>query len=422
MNVLKKSWLESLRKKQNLELMIILIISFASHLVLSSLYHGPVDFLIHYDAAKQISEGKVLYLTVTAHQTAEGVTFPYPDYPPVYLYMMGMIFALTGSSIFVMKAVLCFFNIACALMLYIICNGLRMTHRQALLAVAVFSFHPASFTMTVVGYFDYLPVLFLLLMVYFLHVRNPTKQNNRDHQLNALMSGIAVGLGTMTKLFPALALVIVLPWLLVQKRIKEALIFLLAATSIVFLISLPFLLLIPEEFIYHVFSHVNAIRPNLSVYYYLFPFLYNTAVLLIIQAIFILFIGFIVATATSYNVRIEKIIPSCYFLLIGGFLFLNRINYPHYAAWFIPFIVLLMVESWGKNKLRLIILVSLQAVSSFGGLLWSISWVNDPTYAESIPVLELSGFLLFNLCLLILLLEEAHHLKKLLVSERAKYQ
>ena len=104
---------------------------------------------------------------------------------------------------------------------------------------------------------------------------------------------------------------------------------------------------------------------------------------------------------------------SLYFILISGFLFLNRINYPHYAAWFAPFLVIFLVDSWKSDRRRFIYLVAFQVIYSTGGLIWSIYWILK-LYKLPSSYLDFTGFLLFTAGFLLLIMLEVVHLKNYL--------
>lgn len=393
-------------QKDKRELLVVLASSFLMQLILSLLYHGPVDFFIHFDAARQISEGKILYYTVTAANTIG--TFPYPDYPPVYLYLMGFLFYLFGPSKILMKLVLCIFNIFCAVILYYICLDMKLSTRQALSAVILFLFHPSSLTMVISGFFDNFPVFFILVSFYFIHIRE--YQSEKKRQFSAVISGITVGLGIMVKLFPAIMIFVIIPAFFRSESIKSAILFLLSTILTVLAISLPFLLFIPGEYVSHLFYHFESDWPNMSVYSSIFPQLYVSIIPLLLQGIFFILVAltvFLMSKETLNSVRYIQL----YFILLCGFIFLNRVIYPHYIAWFIPFLVILMIINEEKDRTRLYYQIISQILVSLGGLLWSISWITD-LFAEPISFLYSSGFLLFNFGLLMLIGAEIYWITK----------
>ncbi|MHA1166611.1 MAG: glycosyltransferase family 39 protein [Candidatus Hodarchaeales archaeon] len=386
------------------ELLVVLIISFVIQLFLSLLYHGPVDFIIHFDAARQISEGKILYYTVTAISTP-GI-FPYPDYPPIYPYLMGFLFYLFGPSKILMKLVLCIFNISCAVVLYFICLEMKFSCRRALAAVIIFLFHPSSLTMVISGFFDNFPVLFILLAFYFVHARNYRK----NRLLLVIAGGITTGLGIMTKLFPVITIFIIIPVFIKSNKLKELACFLIASVTTILIISSPFLIFFPEEYIFHVLYHFQSTWINMSIYSTVFPQLYLSIVPFILQGSFLISVSSLIMLERNEQSTPVKHVQ-LYFILLSGFVLLNRVIYPHYVAWFIPFLVILMVKNERGNRTRLYLQIGCQIFLSLGGLLWSISWKFD-LIGDPISILYGSGFLLFNISLFLLIIAELYWLIK----------
>ncbi|MCX9014207.1 MAG: glycosyltransferase family 39 protein [Candidatus Methanoperedens sp.] len=342
---------------KNKEILIILVIFFVLYLIAGNIRYDFPDFQDHSKAAERIAGGSLLYRDHISY-------FGTYHYPPVFLYTLGGFYYLFGVYPFIAKGLLAFFNILAALLLYMIANRFY-GKKYAVLSSVLFLVNPFTFSAVYVGYIDNFVIFFMLLSIYFLLKDMP------------LSGGIALATGFMSKPFPVLLFAVLIPYYLGQHRFRFLIRYIAAFMVTVIIISVPFLILTPGEFLkYAFFYNFERTSASLSLYYYYLPMLGTSFLPVAAQVIFIGRLSYWIYSSQKESISIlMRYIP----LLFLGFFILNRINYPHYLLYIIPFISLILVEEY-RCKSRFLnfqvwkhLLLSFFIVSA-GCVLWSYPW------------------------------------------------
>lgn len=309
---------------------LLLFVFLVLYLFVGSLNYSLPDFQNFAKAAERISQGELLYRDHIKYLNVY-------HYPPVFLYSLGGVFLLFNSSFFTAKAFLAVFNVLSGILVYFLTRG-RLNERYSLVCLLIFLLNPFTFTAAYAGYFDNFVVFFILLSIYLLNRGRP------------VWGGAALSAGFMSKLFPVILLPVFIARYLKNRASLARLLLSFTATSI--LVTFPFLFLAFSDFLHYAFLYnFERTSASMSIYYYFLPGLGNTIVPLILQ---LALLGWV-----SHRIRLEpRSHIILYFILFLGFMTFNRINYPHYILYVIPFFSYTLAEE-------------LQARSRvFGALAW----------------------------------------------------
>ncbi|MHA1967091.1 MAG: hypothetical protein ACW964_04730 [Candidatus Hodarchaeales archaeon] len=411
--------------RKNSLIIISLIFNLIIHLIIALSYYNPVDFILQYEAAKKIAQGMLLYRDIGVIQI-NGYILPRPQYPPLYLYTLGILIALFGVEIFtwqMAKIFLIIVNIFVSYLIYYLINHYIQPRPNAkLIALGAFNFfslNPSTLGIILGGFHDNFMILFVLLgLIQFKKGAYST-------------SGIFFGLSTLVKPIAVLYMLPIIVWGLNSK--KQRIIQIWGIAGLTFLLgSLPFLLLAPTEYFNDVFLiHTQRLDISMSFYTYFFPETFTTLFPFLIQ--FILLCSYIVvlskkgAINDSYR-TIMAILP-----FITLFMVTNRILYPHYIPFFFPFFTITLFiivgeyfnRSLAKNEkisaLGLIIGLILIYTGTGG---FSILWISDryeayqtnPLFLIS-SILYLFGLLLISLVSFIFLISTSKNEKGGIITE-----
>lgn len=309
---------------------VLLFIFLVLYLFAGSLNYSLPDFQNFAKAAERISQGKLLYRNHIRYLNIY-------HYPPVFLYGLGGVFWLFSSSFFTAKAFLAVFNVLSGMIIYLLARE-SLNEKYSLICLLVFLLNPFTFTAVYAGYFDNFVVFFILLSIYLLSRSRP------------VWGGTALSAGFMSKLFPVILLPVFIANYLKNRASLARLLLSFTATTI--LIASPFLFLAFSDFLHYAFLYnFERTSASMSIYYYFLPGLGDTIIPLILQ---LALLGWI-----SHRIRLEpRSHIILYFILFLGFMTFNRINYPHYILYVIPFFSYILAEE-------------LQArIRVFGALAW----------------------------------------------------
>ncbi len=206
------------------------------------------------------------------------------------------------------------------------------------------------FESSYIGRFDSIPTLFLLFTIYFLQ---------KEHYS---YSGLCWGVGIMYKWFPVIVAPIIFLYFFKTQKMKDFARFLLIAFAVCFLISLPFLILAPKQYISTYLFHLTRreISTDLAIYS-LYSYLTNDYS--IIVRIISTTIQLIVLLGLLWRFSVaKKIFETPYVLIIlcglflNAFVLLNRIINPQYFFWYFPFLLfLLFPQKTARKQLFLVI-------------------------------------------------------------------
>ncbi len=344
---------------KHLKVITILSIFLVLYLVAGSLRFDFPDFQDHSKAAERIARGEVLYRDHISYLNVY-------HYPPVYLYTLGAVYYVTGVNFMVAKGLLALLNVMAAALIYLIAKG-AFEEKYASFCLLLFLVNPLTFSAVFVGYFDNFVVFFILLSFYLVLKNRPAP------------AGVALAAAFMSKPFPILVLFVFLPFYTEKKFLKRFFIpFLLTVGSI----SAPFLLLAPEQFVRYAFLYnFERVPDSLSFYYYFLPGFDNHFIPLAIQAVFIALVSLSIRSSKIFDStkRNGSFLMICALLVFFGFLIANRVNYPHYLIYTVPFFSLIFVDEYisgariaGIRTWQHLLLAF--SIILLGSFVWSSPW------------------------------------------------
>ncbi len=332
-------------------MVVLLFVFLALYIFVGSLNYSLPDFQNFVKAAERIAQGEMLYRDHIKYLNVY-------HYPPVFLYSLGVVFWVFNISFFTAKAFLALFNVLSAFIVYLLARE-RLNDRYSLSCLLIFLLNPFTFTAVYAGYFDNFVIFFILLSIYLLDKSRP------------LGGGASLAVGFMSKLFPVILLPVYIAGNLKDR--KFIIRFLISFTAIFLFIALPFLLLAFNDFLYYAFFYnFERTSASMSLYYYFLPGLGNTIVPAVLQ---LALVGWV-----SYRIRLQprSLMILC-FILFLGFMTLNRINYPHYILYSIPFFSYVLAEELQEKRTILGLLSWKHLLIPFiimhaGIIIWTYPW------------------------------------------------
>ncbi|MFX1466084.1 MAG: glycosyltransferase 87 family protein [Promethearchaeota archaeon] len=327
----------------------ILIIGFSLAFILR-LFVAAIGGSRHWDfrdltaTGQLLLEGNVPYRDIPVGKT---------DYPPLISYTMMVTVFLCGNIVFLYKLPFIICDLLIGYVLYVFTKqwqvGSNGISRRSYMITLLYWFLPYPiFESSFVGRFDSIPTLFLLLTIYFLH---------KEHHNYA---GLCWGVGIMYKWFPVIVAPIVFLYFFKINKMKDLARFLFITCALCFLISLPFLILAPNQYISTYLFHLTGreISTDLAIYS-LYSYLtndYSMIVRIISTTIqIVVLLGLLVKFSLA-----KKVFETPYILIILSGLFLNafvlfnRIINPQYFFWYFPLLLfLLFLQKNAKRQLFL---------------------------------------------------------------------
>lgn len=346
---------------------VVLVGFFGLYLALGSLNQFPVSplglsqlsaFPPKHEAAARIARGQLLYRDHVRYGTSVY------HYPPVFLYTIGAVYHLVGVRVVAGKAVLALATVLCAAVLFVLVDDV-FDRQTARVATGLFLVNPVTLVAAYVSYFDPFVVFFALASLAVLVRGHPGA------------GGGLLALGVLSKPFPAVLLPLAAAYC-VETEDASLPRLLAGFLVVVAAVSAPFLVLAPEAYVHYAFGF-NFERPtaSLSLYYYFFPWLESTLAPVVLPA------GFV--TAFAYGTYRSKIAPAT--ALVGGaaglflgFLLLNRINYPHYLLYVVPFFSVVLADAYRSEATVRGRVLWRYLAGTFGAVLlgaavWSYPWL-----------------------------------------------
>ncbi|MCG3222245.1 MAG: hypothetical protein H7641_12775, partial [Candidatus Heimdallarchaeota archaeon] len=197
---------------------IFLILTLVVYLLLSILIEPNLqfsyDYLIPWYAALYIVKGVPLY-EQPRFKEINGEIIRYPYHMPVYIYFLAVLIFILGESLIAGKVSLVIFIFCDALLLEHILKNAQKTNEEKnrILEYSslIFLLNPVIIITTVSGLFDGLPLLYLLIGIFFLQKVN--KGNIKKNLIFSLLAGISIGIGFLTKVIPLIFLPVGFLWL-----------------------------------------------------------------------------------------------------------------------------------------------------------------------------------------------------------------
>jgi len=349
---------------------VVLVGFFGLYLALGSLNQFPLSpfdlsqlsaFPPKHEAAARIARGQLLYRDHVRYGASVY------HYPPVFLYTVGAVYHLVGVRVVAGKAVLALATVLCGAVLFVLVDD-AFDRRTARIATALFLVNPVTLVAVYASYFDPFVALFALASLAALVRGRPGA------------SGGLLALGVLSKPFPAVLLPLAAAYC-VDTEDASLPRFLLGFLGGGAAVSAPFLVLAPDAYVHYAFAF-NFERPtaSLSLYYYFFPGLESTLAPIVLPA------GFVTAfTALAYATYRSHVAPAT--VLVGGaaglflgFLLLNRINYPHYLLYVVPFFSVVLADAYRSGTTVRGRVLWRYLAGAFGAVLlgaavWSYPWL-----------------------------------------------
>ncbi len=293
---------------------------------------------------KLLLEGNVPYLDIPIGKT---------DYPPLISYTMMVTVFLCGNIVFLYKLPFIIGDLLIGYVLYIFTKEWQLgsngvSHRSYMLTLLYWFLPYPIFESSYIGRFDSIPTLFLLLTIYFLH---------KEHHNYA---GFCWGIGIMYKWFPVIVAPIIVLYFFKTHKIKDLARFLFITCAICLVISLPFLILAPNQYISTSLFHLTGreISTDLAIYS-LYSYLTNdySITVRIISTIIqiVVLLGLLLRFSVAKNVfETPYVLIILSGLFLNAFVLFNRIINPQYFFWYFPLLLfLLFFQKTVKRQLLL---------------------------------------------------------------------
>jgi len=340
------------------------------HLFIGLVYYNPVDFVLQFEAAKLIVQGRLLYRDIGQIMFNDTI-LPNPQYPPFYLYSLAFYILLIGVekiSWQLVKLFLIPFSISIGVFVYYtLKNILRDSPNKqkiALWGMNWFLLNPSTLGVIFGGYHEHFMLFWVILGLFSFRSKKYLK------------SGLFFGLGLLVK---PTAIIYLIPLILFMFQVKDKGIIKLGFTSgFTFLLgSLPFLILAPQEYIYDVFLvHTTRLDNNMSLYNLYFQDISKTIFPFILQLL-ALGICFLMLYRTIEFTDYTRVIYAI-FPFVSLFLLTNRILYPHYLPFLFPFLSInffVLIES-RKNLYSILGIFTGLILFYIGEIVWVLLWMN----------------------------------------------
>ncbi|MFX1518538.1 MAG: hypothetical protein ACFFCD_01240 [Promethearchaeota archaeon] len=344
-------------------------------------------------------EGRVPYRDIPIGKT---------DYPPLIAYTMMATIFLCGDIVFLYKLPFIICDIAIGFVLYIFAEEWHIGGENSSLrsyAITIFYlFLPYPiFESSYVGRFDSIPTLFLLLTIYFLQKKHYN------------YAGLFWGIGIMYKWFPVIVAPVLFLYFFKNHKLKNFTRVLLITCLTCFLISLPFLIIAPTQYISKMLYHLTgrAVSTDLAVYS-LYSYLttdYSITVRIVstviqLAALLGIFWKFSVAK-NVFETPFVLIVFSGLFL--NAFVLFNRIINPQYFFWYAPILLLLLFRQKNAKRQPFLVLFFIINLDIIAFAQWWMQWgyrysiLTIPLPFESM-ILYVVVFHIFSYVILIYLL------------------
>ena len=333
---------------------IFLILTLVVYLLLSILIEPNLqfsyDYLIPWYAALYIVKGVPLY-EQPRFKEINGEIIRYPYHMPVYIYFLAVLIFILGESLIAGKVSLVIFIFCDALLLEHILKNAQKTNEEKnrILEYSslIFLLNPVIIITTVSGLFDGLPLLYLLIGIFFLQKVN--KGNIKKNLIFSLLAGISIGIGFLTKVIPLIFLPVGFLWLVSKKKYLETISFSLSCLGTAGGLT-TYLWLTYEDFkSLGLGWQVTREDKSFSFYYYVFNLEFKPGLILLgigLGVISILIIYFLVK-----NEKLDFIVITGIFLI--SFFIFYRVFYPHYLIWIVPFLSYLGFIIIKTDKMRI---------------------------------------------------------------------
>jgi Gpi18-like mannosyltransferase len=354
-----RNWL--VLTKENVKKHHILIIGFCLAFILR-LYIAILGASRHWDfrdltaTGQLLLEGNIPYRDIPVGKT---------DYPPLISYTMMVTVFLCGDFVLLCKLPFIVGDLLIGYVLYIFAkewqvDGDKDSLRSYLITIIYLFLPYPIYESSYVGRFDSVPVLFLLLTIYFLQKENYN------------YAGLFWGLGIMYKWFPVIIAPVIFLYFFKNQKMKDFARFILITGAVCFLISLPFLIIAPNQYISTYLFHLTGreISTDLAIYS-LYSYLTNDYSFTVRIISTIIQIVVLLGLILRFSIA-KRVFESPYVLLIlsglfmNAFVLFNRIINPQYFFWYFPFLLfLIFTQKTARRQLfiTLFLIINLDVIA-----------------------------------------------------------
>lgn len=315
---------------------ITLILLIVLHLIISLLQYDTQDWVVQWDAIRQMLDGQALYEIPST--SFNGGQFNAPNHLPVFFYTILLLVKLLG---FYPQVVRVFLWICSLLLTYIVVKASDVNREKEFTLANLFLGFPVLIGVNLIGVFDQM-VMMLLMGGVFLILKG---------WRYAFLGGIVLGLGVMTKVIVILVLPVLLLGLLWNKNFANIATLLIGLLSTVGGIFYYFYNLYGERFIDQalIWQTRRSIETNTIWFYLNVEFSSSDWFWLqfYVMAGASLFLVVLLRSASKETIYISI---STYILV---FLLVSRVIYSHYMLWIFvtAFPALIILNREEKTKL-----------------------------------------------------------------------
>lgn len=320
---------------------IILFISLSIfHLIISVLYYENMVWLIDWHSAVKISQGIPMYEQRGFFlYKGEEVWLP-PEHFPVYFYFMALMIKIFGPRQFYGRIITWIFVVLAAFILIKIIKP--QTEKELNLVNLLYFANPLLIMVNYIGKFDQI-TMFIMLLGMYLFLNN-----------HYLFSGLILGIGVMTKLFPLFVIAAGGVYLLRNKQIWNLIKF--SFTSIISILSIfmYFYSKHGEEFTEVLDYQINRLTPSLSVWYYILPEDLDGKSIIITQLIFFGIIGiFLLLLPLGKLESKDQFLFATTAFLTASYLVTTRQYYSSYAFFFLIPLIPILISLYRNGAMKL---------------------------------------------------------------------
>jgi 4-amino-4-deoxy-L-arabinose transferase-like glycosyltransferase len=319
-------------------------------------YRGT-DIKYHLNASRGLLEGLALYRDLRF------------DYPPLHAYFQAFFLKTLGDNALAAKMPAILGDLAFAWLLYLLGSRNKAEYGRKL-SLCYLLFPLSVLSSNWFGLFDSVSLFLMAAAIYY-------SLKGQD-----FLAAVFIGVGTMYKWFPLLALIPIIFGEIADRKVKKILLYGIVVGTICLSVSLPFLLIDKEKTVYYYLYNSRKLPDSFSVFR-IFPISSeNLPFIVQVVAVFVLFYV-IVYKHKVFDVKSVEGIT----FFAALFILLNKNLYPHYFLWVFPFIAYWYVCNDELLKLVFVLLVNTPLLGLF--------WFRNGEYVNSSIALPLI-FHVFN--------------------------
>ncbi len=336
-----------------------------AHLVVSFLEMSRLDWMVEWNASLRIVQGTPLY--AQEQSTLNGRTLGPPMHFPVFFYVLAAVVFVSGSNPYWGRVFLWLCTLILALTISFASGAKNKDDHLLIWLIVLLS--PHLFGIEYLGQFDQFTSIFMVIGIHL-------ALQDRHWRF---LGGVSLGLGTMTKLFPAIGFGVVTAALLKDKKLNEAAQICAGFVTTVALIFGICWAEFGDKFLdMTVFWQMERLPISSSLWYYWQISCISARQHFWLQLVIMLLTYLIIVKRLS----LEK--PATIYLgtsaIIVVQLLIQRIVYPHYFFWVFAAAApafLCLKREYGIRSV--FVWLGIAFCSAIGGFMWGITSVDKNT-------------------------------------------